>query len=101
MKALLLLGLIAFGSMSFAASVTDGSVLSSTLSPEAAAPAVPSVVLEPMDLQSPVLASVNADAVVNPAEVIAAQTSTSVPESAGAAFLALFGYILMLRRRTT
>jgi alpha-D-ribose 1-methylphosphonate 5-triphosphate synthase subunit PhnH len=103
MKTLLLLGLIAFGSVSFAASVTDGAVLSSTLAPEMAVPVTPvtsSVALTPIDLETPVLGMVTADAAGNPVEMVAIHTATSVPESAGAAFLALFGYILMLRRRT-
>jgi hypothetical protein len=101
MKILSLLGLIALSSMSLAASVVDRDQLSTLASAQDSVGEIAPAVGGLLAVTSTPLESVSADGVMNPTQVVAAQSATSVPESAEAAFLALFGYILMLRRRTT
>lgn len=92
MKNLFFIGLLAFGS------ILNPSAASDVLDTDAAD--VSRVQQAPLVVDPSELAPVSAQAVLNPSELLAGQSATSVPESAAAGLFALFGYILMLRRRS-
>ena len=97
----LLLATLALCGMSFAASSTELSGISSAVSTELSTPSLDSdeaVLASP----TPELSMVSADGISEPVKpvLLSNSTATAVPESAGAALVAAFGYVLMLRRRT-
>lgn len=101
MKLSLLLATLALCGMSFAASSTELSGISSAVSTELSTPSLDS---DEAVLASPnsELSMVSADGISEPVKpvLLSNSTATAVPESAGAALVAAFGYVLMLRRRT-
>ncbi len=92
MKIPLFIGLLAFGSTmvpSAFAGVADVKV--TEVAPDQELP----LVHDPSEL-----APVGESGLLNPGSAVATKASASVPESAAAGFMALLGYILILRRRT-
>jgi hypothetical protein len=105
MKIPLFVSFLALVTTTLAASVADvdQAIVVTTATPSSTA----SLLLEPagssliMVTDATDLREMAADSMANPTQLLASQTAVSVPESAGAAFLALFGYVLILRRRTS
>ncbi len=96
MKISLLVLFLTTVSIAWAASITDGNGVAATV--KAAAPTeAASLEVNPVE---GMLGGVSADGLLDVPQALAVQSPTTVPESAAAGFIALFGYILMLRRRT-
>ena len=101
MKFSLLLATLALCCMSFAASSTELSGISGTVSTELSTPSLNSEEAV-LPTQNSELTMVSADGISEPVKpvLLSNSTASAVPESAGAALVASFGYVLMLRRRT-